>query len=510
MTRLRKAARATLVAQTFNWIALGLSLITVPLYLSWLGQERYGVLLTGLAFASYLMFSDAGLNWASMLLIAQASGEDDHAKIASIVRNSFSLAACSGLLVIVMVAGLQWLLISPATMGWLPAHPEFPGLLLAIGASVLCSLAISPFYNLLSGLQDGHLAAAYQGGGRLLGTILAMGMAYTRAPLGWVFAGNVAGVLVAGLCASAHSRRRHSWAFGSGSWWDPSQIRQQLRTGAKSFVMQAGNVLYGTAPVLTISAAAGPQFVPYYSIPLSLLNAPLGILNSFGASLQAGYGEAMSRGEKHWIGTTVRKLFRQVLFLLGLLGCGFILLAAPFIQLWTGGRIEPSDGMLAGVLAIASAQVLMSQLRYALTGINRHRQAAVGDLICGVLSILFGIFLVGRFGYEAIGLSMVTAVCMTSGWLLPRELRRALDDVPVVPALSFWMRWTLIILMTFIAGSLVAHWADAIPAWVAIVTSGAVITGAFFCLGWLLLPGELQLAKRFLPARWRRTAPART
>ena len=63
-----------MVAQAFNWTGLLLSLVTIPLYLQWLGQERYGLLLTGLAFASYLMFSDAGLTWGSMLLICIHSG----------------------------------------------------------------------------------------------------------------------------------------------------------------------------------------------------------------------------------------------------------------------------------------------------------------------------------------------------------------------------------------------------------------------------------------------------
>ena len=99
MSRLRKAVRATLVIQLFSVAGAAMSVITVSLYLQWLGTERYGLMLTAFACAGYLMFSDAGLSWASMLLIAQAHGREDRAEIARIVRNSFTLASLSALLV---------------------------------------------------------------------------------------------------------------------------------------------------------------------------------------------------------------------------------------------------------------------------------------------------------------------------------------------------------------------------------------------------------------------------
>jgi O-antigen/teichoic acid export membrane protein len=71
MRRLHKAAKTALVVQAFNWTALGLSFVSVPLYLHWLGQERYGLLLIGLAFAGYLMFLDAGLSWSTMMPVGR-------------------------------------------------------------------------------------------------------------------------------------------------------------------------------------------------------------------------------------------------------------------------------------------------------------------------------------------------------------------------------------------------------------------------------------------------------
>ncbi len=490
MSRLRKAAKATIATQVFHWAGLLLSLATVPLYLKWLGQERYGLLLTGVAFGNYLMFSDSGLNYASMLLIAQANGREDRAAIGSILRNNFSLAACSALVVILMVGLLQWLLRSPVSLSWLPAHPEFPGLLLAIGTSVICSLAMSPFYNLLIGLQEAHLAAIYQGSGRLLGTLTAVVIAFTNAPLGWVFAGNVAGAALAGMAAAVDCRVRHAWAFTPGSFWEMAQIRQQLRTGVKSLAMQIGNVLWGTAPVLAISSGAGAQFVPLFSIPMTLLNTPLGILSSFSACLQPGYGEAIVRGETQWVADTVRRILRQVVVMLGLLGCGFLLLASPFVQLWTGGRVQLSPILLANVFGIAAVGAILTAFRYALTGINRHRRASIGDVVAGGLAMLLGVLVVREFGYQWIGLAVVGAVAVTSGWVLPVELCRALGSAAFWPPLGFWLRCAAVVGGAFGAGWLALRWSVGLADWLDILVPGSIIAGFFALLAWHWLPAE--------------------
>ena len=70
MTRLKRAGMSVVVGQGFMVAGTLVSFLTVPLYLGWLGDTRYGLMLTALACAGYLMFSDAGLSWSSMLLIS--------------------------------------------------------------------------------------------------------------------------------------------------------------------------------------------------------------------------------------------------------------------------------------------------------------------------------------------------------------------------------------------------------------------------------------------------------
>jgi O-antigen/teichoic acid export membrane protein len=474
MSRFRKAARATVVVQVFNILGALLSLATVPLYLRWLGQERYGLLLTGLAFAGYLMFSDAGLSWSSMLLIAQANGRNDRKGIAAIVRNSFSLAGCSALLVGLVVTVAEILLLG-TNFPWLPHHPEAAGLLVAIGCSVMSTLFLSPFYNLFFGLQEAHLSALYQGSGRILGTIAALVVASTGAPLGLVFGSNVVCGFLVGVTAALHCVRKHPWIFEKGSFWDTVQIRQQLRTGAKSFAMQIGAVLSGTAPVLAISSVAGPQFVPYFSIPLTLLNMPMSLTASFNANLQAGYGEAIGRNETVWVADAVRRILKHVILFISLLSVGFFLLARLFVHQWTGGRIEIPPEMLGSVWIVAVAGSLLGVFRFALAGINRHRIAAASDLVYGGLAMIFATVSVRWLGFQWVGFGILGAVMLTSGWILPYELRRTLGTMGLWPQAGFWIRQMAAVCAAAAAGWMVLHAFPHISEWLILVITGLTI-----------------------------------
>jgi len=498
VSRLQRAFKTTVVVQAFSVAGLLLSLVAVPLYLKWLGQERYGVLLTGLAFSGYLMFSDAGLSWSSMLLIAQASGRNDQSVIAGIVRNSFSLAACSGVIVGILVGSTALLLNSPARPAWLPQHPEAAGLIVAVGCSVASSLMLSPFYNLFIGLQEGHIAGAYQGLGRVIGTLASLVVAAWALPLGLVFGANVLCNFLAGIAAAAHCCRRHPWAFHRGARWDWPVIRQQLRTGAKSFGMQIGGVLIGTAPVLAVSSGAGPQFVPYLSIPLTLLNTPLGIVNSFNASLQAGYGEAMGRNEAIWVAETVRRTLRQLLVMLGLLSCVFFLLASPFIYQWTGGRIDLSWVMLGSALAIASSGALLAVFRFALSGINRHRTAALSELLFGGLSMALAFAVVRAFGFQWVGVGILGAALISSGWILPRELRLALSASHLWPSIPFWLRWGGSAIVVAATGAAVWSLMAGFPVLLAMIATAVTIVALYAAAIHWLLPDESKLVFRMV------------
>ena len=485
MSRLRKAVRATLVVQFFSLAGAALSLIAVPLYLKWLGAERYGLMLTAFACAGYLMFSDAGLSWASMLLIAQAHGREDRAEIARIVRNSFTVAALSSLLVVALLLAANILL----NYQWRPlvrflgATPELKGLALAIGFQVIVSLGFSPVYNILIGLQEAHLSALYQGIGRISGTLASMYFAARGSSLAVIMIAASLCAVASGFICAIHLARRHRWVFTLGSLWDRRQMVAQYRTGAKSFALQIGRVLVGSAPVFSISSQAGARFVPGFTVPLTLLNTPLAVVMSFNATLQAGYGEAIGRKDYSWVRSTLRSILRNVLLFQTLLVAGFVTLAPEVIDLWTRGRLHLSFPLMLSVLFVGLSSSILSVFQFALSGANRHRVAGLSEIANGVLCLFLSALAVRLAGYEWVGAGILLAALVTSAWLLPRQIQKHFELNDLWPESSFFLRIILLGACFVLVGSgtrLAAATTFPTHSWWGVCLSIVVICGAFW------------------------------
>ena len=485
--RLLKATQTTLVSQGFRILSLAISLVSVPLYLKWLGQERYGLMLTGSSLIGYLMFSNCGLNWASMLLIAQAHGKKDQPAIQSIVRNSLSLAVFSVLVAASMTLILYFTLVDNLNVHFLPPHPEMPGIILGLGVVATVRLLISPIYNLFSGLQDTPVVAAYQGIATLLNTLFMIYVAYLGLSLGWLFTLGAMGTVFCGCIAAIHCFFKHRWAFAIGPVWESRHIRDQFRSGAKSLVMQVGVVMTTTAPVLSISSTIGPEWVPLYSIPMTLLSIPLSLILQLNGNLQPAYGQAIGEGDKEWIRSTVMTMLRRVFVFLGIVGTGFIALNSQFIFAWTGGDIDVSSTMTICVFVSGGISACGAVYRGALAGMNRHRYAAIGDILCGFATIAIAPIVINTFGVAWIGLAASFASLATVGWMFPLQFRRfAGDHVQGTGSNHFTIPLLLTCVMAAISTSISNTYTAALPPIIAMTATALSCCVVFLFVGYRL------------------------
>ncbi|MEX0643458.1 MAG: lipopolysaccharide biosynthesis protein [Pirellulales bacterium] len=486
--RIRRAAGTVLVGQTFNVVGMLLSLIAVPLYLQWLGRDGYGLLLTGLAFAGYLTFANVGLSWASIILIAQASGKDDHGKIAAIVRNSISLAFVSVIVVACVAGAVVATLRSGVRLPFFPDDPEFPLLLAVVAASVCLSLISSPFYGLYNGLQRGYIAGVFQGLGRLCGVCAALYTAWSGASVAAVLLANVLVAFLFNVAAAVNTRYQYPWAFVRGPLWQRDQIRSQFRTGIKNFGLQIGGVLVGTAPVLAISSQLGAAAVPLFTVPFMLINLPLSLFFSINSALQSGYGEAHGRGDSAWITRTIRLVLEHLLLAIALLSVGYFFVGADFIAVWTQSKLHVQLPELLSAWLVAVPLSLLGVFRFVLVGLNRQRTAAVSEILFGLLALTLASLAAQRFGIDGVGPAICLAALCTSTWVLPTQVRKAFPQVAFTPELSFIVRALAILVIALVAGAAARWLSNGISRELAIIFEVIAITAAFIVAAAQLLP----------------------
>ena len=488
--RENRVARSTVVFTVFGYAGTVLSFVTVPLLLRWLGQENYGLMLTALAFMSYLSFADAGLNWGSVVLISEAHGRGDRVAIASIFRHSLVLALGSATLAVVVAVGV----FLAARHGWrLPmfaASSQADYLVLVVALQCATNLLLNAFFNVFQGMQESYWTGFYQGCARLVGPVgVAIAAYVSRNP---AIALAVNGVVIAffGVLGALHLAHKHPWVFARGSVRDAAQYKRQLRTGAKSFGLQIARTIQGTAPVMVISSVVGPAAVPMFSVPMTLLWAVFGVFATWNMSLQPAYGAAWAANERPWVVAAFRRTLNSVV-LIGLVAiAGYVALAPEAINLWTHGVLHPSPVMCASVALVLGVQAVSMAVQYCLAGINQHRQIALIELVHTVVMVVSCLVAVRVLGPVGIGPGVLVAYAMTALWLGFGDLARRLESPEVIPA----KLWILRVALAATAGiGLGIFWVQLVPVGpgplfdLALAGVGAVLAAVTMAGGTVLL-----------------------
>lgn len=433
MGRLRNIVSATIAQQGFQVAVTIVSLVAVPLYLTHLGTERYGLFLTAQAWASYLRFGSAGISQSTMILVSHASADEDRRNLSTIVRTSLVLsavAACAAFFV--TLCGMLVLRSQEVAAALKLTHPEAPGLVLAMGFQVACSLLFSTFYDLLIGLQRASLATVLQGTSHIAGQLVGLGVVVQGGSVGQVMTASALASVAVGFLCAAQTRRAHPTAF-TGGRVTRHQIVLQLRTGTKSFGLELGATLAGTAPTLALASIAGPAAVPFFAVPARLLSMGTSIVSSFAALMQPAFGEAYARGDLAWVRSTLSQLSEKTLLAISLAAAVFVGLGGAFVSAWTVGKLNVSATMLASVAMAGAVATVIGPMKFLLTGINQHRWAAVTEVANGVLAVVLSSLAVHLLGPDWVGLGVFAAAACTSLWCLPALAKLKLGMERVMP-----------------------------------------------------------------------------
>src|SRR5208283_4579876 len=260
----------------------------------------------------------------------------------------------------------------------------------------------------------------------------------------------------------------------------------------KNLFMQIGQTLGGTAPTFGISSILGPAFVPFYTVPMTLLGLFFTPVNSWSSNMQNAYGEAWAAGAIDWIRDAFRKTVERTLVFGGLGVALFLSFGNTFIQFWTHDRLRLVPWMALSVSSIVVISTLVKAAEYLLVGLNRQRHAAMAEVASGILAMVLVPLSLRWFGLGAVGAGAIAAVLGTSSWVLLGEIRTRLGRGSF-PSINYVLKAGIAFAATAALGRLMADltWAPGFGATVWRLLFGGAICSAVFvfaALGLRLIP----------------------
>ncbi len=411
--RIKRASLGGITGVIGKGTAIGVSLISVPLTVEYLGPDRYGLWITVSSFVAWMSISDVGFGSALTNALAEAHGFRDRHLAQGLVSTAFwtliSIAIFVGFLGLIFVPTINWfeiLNISPYT---------------AYADEIRTSVGLAVLFFCLS-FPPGLVTAIYNG--------------YQEVHRGnlWAIAGNLASLLsllmvvrikgglpllIFALMGTMTFVRftnmaylfliEHPYLKPSPRFVQRVHLRRLWNLGVYYLVQQVGNIGMFQAQPILLTQLQGPQAVGPFSVAYKLLTLPQYVLILLLSPLVGAYGEAKAQGDWLWIRRTLLWSVAGSLLVIIVTVAPVAFFSKWIITLWVGETML-TDKMTIFWLAIyVIATGLATPLAIFLQGLERARDIAVLTISNGIFIVVGSMYLIPLFGIKGMAIAMAVS-----------------------------------------------------------------------------------------------------
>ena len=429
--RHRRALMTGSVSTIARTVQICTSLITVPLTLRYLGNERFGLWMTISSVLAMASFADFGVGNGVLNAVAKCFGKDDLQGIRRAVSSGFVILSITAALLL-----LSFFLIYPF-VSWANffhvssplARSEAGATLMVFAICFSANISIDVVQRVQLGLQQGYRYSLWQLCGSVIGLISVLAGIWLRVSLPILVIGIAGAPIVATLMNTIHF-------FGfvrpdlrpSQRFVHYDTIRQIVKLGGLFFLLQVVVGISFSADNFIIARTLGAASVPEYSIPQRMFALIAMLSNMFVAPLWPAYREAISRGHIGWVNKTLRtSLFGVLIF--SLIGSATLLfMARSLIRIWVGHQIHPTSFLLIGLAIWTVICCCGDALAMFLNGAEIVRLQVIVASIFGVSCIIVKITFVHYLGVAGAPWSTILVylllIVIPYSVAVPRVLRK--------------------------------------------------------------------------------------
>lgn len=421
--RLRRVAVTALSSAFAKAIGIATTLISVPLTIGYLGEERYGVWMTISTVSALLAFADFGIGNGLINAISQADGKDDCELARVYVSSTFfmllSLAALLGGTFAVAYSHVPWNRVFNIANSQAVAEAG-PAICAFIGC-FLISMPLGIVNRIQLGYQEGLANNIWTAVGNLLGLLGVLLVINCKGSLFWLVVA-MAGVplvttLLNGVRLFVFQR---PWIWPRPRFARYEAAKKILGMGVMFFVLQfAAAVAYSSDNIIT-AHILGSSAVAQYSVHAKLFSVVPMLLMMVLSPLWPAYSESITRGDILWVRRTlVRSLIASLAFS-SFCSVGLAAIGPWLLELWVGDKVTPILPLLLGLAVWTIVGTVGNALAMFLNGASVMRFQVCAALAMTALAVVLKITLVRAIGLP--GVIWGTVIAYTLAVIVPSLL----------------------------------------------------------------------------------------
>ena len=429
--RSRRLASGIVTALLSRATGAVVPLVLIPITLSYLGAELYGLWMAATALTGMVAFADLGLGNGLMTKLAPCYAEGDTERARRYVSTAYLIL----LVVSATTCGLLWLLSHVIPWSVLlnadgTASPEDARAvaLVCLTAFVL-NIPLALVVRVQYAYQQVGRSNIWQAAGSLAALPLTLGAVHAGLPPVAVVAATVLGPVLVNLVNTGWMflRQRPDIAPRPGAV-DPRLARELLRLSGLFFLL---TILWSAAlqaDTLVVAHALGLASVTAYAVPVRVFNL-LGLLVTLvNLPLWPANGDALARGDLGWVRRTTRRMTLFSVSAVLLPAVGLVLVGGRLVDTWFGVPAGADPWLLGGLALWMVALAAVSPRAMVQNAAGVVRPQLLGVSLYLVLSVGAKWYGATRYGVVAVPYLSVVGYVLTVVPCTVYGYRRALTS----------------------------------------------------------------------------------
>ncbi len=400
-SRYGRIAKAVSSGAAARLLSAGLTLVSLPLAVRYLGAERYGVWATITTTVVWINLLDLGIANTLTNSISRAYALDDKASAARYFTNALlvtaGIAAAVGAGFAAVASHVNWTGLFNVSAA-VPAS-EVRNTVVVAAVLMLIGLPCNLGTKLLAGYQELHRNNYAVGAGAVASVVgLALGIVL-RVSMPMLFVLSVGCLTFASLASLiVVVTWQKPWLRPRLALVDRSTSRELFTSGSSFFLIQVAAVVVFSSDNVVVSHYLGAAEVTPYSVTWRLVGLAAILQSLIFPALWPAYAEAYARRDHEWIRRTFSLTLKGTTALNLCCVATLLLCGRPLIRVWAGEAAVPAHSLLLAMGVWALISGFMSVESCLLAALNRIREQAWLSIIAAAVNIGLSIVLVRRIG----------------------------------------------------------------------------------------------------------------
>lgn len=435
--RYRRIALITASNFLARIVTLFVRLLTVPLALSYLGKQQYGLWAAITAVVTWIVLFDFGIVNGLVNGLSEANGQDNKIMATKLVSTAFFI-----LIAVASVAGCVFVILAPiipwddvfGARGTVDADLVRWSVIAAV-VPILFGFPLSIVRQIYAGYQKTYVANLFTVVGSVL-TLLALIAAAkwdVKLPL-YILVLGMVNVITLSMNFVFLVKFEMPWLLPRIKCVSRPAFDRLMTTSVPLFLFQIGSLLVNQSQFLILAHVSGLGTVAEYSIVNSLYVGLMSVIALTTASFLPPFRESVERGDRTWMTKGFRRMLVLRMGMAAIVALLILVAGNRILQIWLSSS-ELAFGF--GVWMMLAVLILAATWSSAFSDLLRIMDVIwvqVGTvLINGIFVVLLTYILVPSmsvFG-ALLAAAFFSAVCLS--WLMPVIARPILSFREATP-----------------------------------------------------------------------------